>query len=230
MRILIVEDDENIAAGLRSALVAEHYLVDVALDGRSGEEMAWSTPYALIILDVMLPGKDGRSVARDLRAEGLQTPILMLTALGVASDIIAGLDSGADDYLAKPFELAVLLARVRSLIRRHTEHRTSEIRVGDLVVDTAHRTATRAGKTLVLTSKAFALLEYLAMNAGRVVSRDDIVEHVWDSDFDPRSNVLDRLMHALRERVDHSFDRPLIRTVRGTGYILEESSDELDNE
>ena len=230
MRILIVEDDENIAAGLRSALVAEHYLVDIARDGRSGEEMAWSTPYALIILDVMLPGKDGRSVARDLRAEGLQTPILMLTALGVASDVIAGLDSGADDYLAKPFELAVLLARVRSLIRRHTEHRTSEIRVGDLVVDTAHRTAMRAGRPLVLTSKAFALLEYLAMNAGRVVSRDDIVEHVWDSNFDPRSNVLDRLMHALRERVDHSFDRSLIRTVRGTGYILEDSGDEPDNE
>lgn len=222
MRILIVEDDEGIAAGLRSALMAEHYLVDVAHDGVIGEEMAWSTPYALIILDVMLPKKRGCDVARDLRAEGLQTPILMLTALGDTSDMVAGLDSGADDYLVKPFELDLLLARIRSLIRRHTEHRTSEIKVGDLVVDTAHRTALRAGRKIVLTSKAFALLEYLAINAGRTVTRDALVEHVWDSEFDPRSNVLDRLMHSLRQRVDQDFGKPLIRTVRGTGYILED--------
>jgi two-component system, OmpR family, copper resistance phosphate regulon response regulator CusR len=223
MRILLIEDDKMIAETIRSGLIEQRYYVDVAHDGRQGEDLAWSNDYDLIILDIMLPKVDGKEVCRSLRREGVQTPILMLTALASESDIIAGLDLGADDYLTKPFSFAVLLARIRSLIRRRSEHKTSEIRVADLVIDTVHRTAERRGQALNLTAKEFALLEYFVLNKGRVLSRDVISEHVWDMHFDPRSNVIESLMKCLRQKVDKEYDVQLIHTVWGRGYRFGEN-------
>jgi DNA-binding response OmpR family regulator len=190
----------------------------VAYDGRQGEDLAWSNDYDLIILDIMLPKMDGRQLCRSLRDEGVQIPILMLTALASESDIVAGLDLGADDYLTKPFSFAVLLARVRSLMRRQSGQKSSELRVADLVIDTVCRTAERGGQALNLTAKEFALLEYFVLNKGRLLSRDAISEHVWDMHFDPRSNVIESLMKCLRQKVDKEYDVQLIHTVWGRGY------------
>lgn len=222
MRILIVEDDENIADVIRRGLVAQHYSVDVASDGAIGLDLAMSNDYDLLILDVMLPRRDGASVSRALRESGFTTPILMLTALGQPRDVINGLDQGADDYLTKPFDFGVLLARIRSLTRRRSDHRLAEIKVADLTIDTARRSVVRDGRPISLTAKEFALLEYFALNKGRVLTRDAIGEHVWDINFDPRSNVIESLMHCLRHKIDKGHNRPLIQTVRGVGYRLEE--------
>ncbi len=224
MRILVVEDDVNIADVVRRGLVAQHYSVDVAHDGDIALEYAFCNDYDLIILDVMLPKRSGTLVARTLREEGNTTPILMLTALGTPDDVIQGLDQGADDYLTKPFDFGVLLARVRSLTRRWTDHRLAEIHVADLTVDVARRTVTRAGQAITLTAKEFALLEYFVMNKGRVITRESIGEHVWDLNFDPRSNVIESLMHCLRHKIDKGFDVPLIHTVRGMGYRFDDAS------
>ncbi len=222
MRILIVEDDVNIADVVRRGLIARHYSVDVAHDGELGLEFAMTNDYDALILDVMLPKMDGIRLSRALRLAGVRTPILMLTALGGADDIIQGLDEGADDYLTKPFDFGVLLARIRSLTRRHTDHRLSEIQVADLTIDTARRTAVRNGTTIVLTAKEFALLEYFAMNKGKVLTREQIGEHVWDINFDPRSNVIESLMHCLRHKIDRGSDHVLIHTVRGIGYRFDD--------
>ncbi len=222
MRVLIVEDDPGIADIVRRGLSAHHYSVDIAGDSVTGEDLAWSTDYDLIILDVMLPGVTGIEVCRSLRREGLTTPILMLTALSTTEDIVAGLDHGADDYLAKPFDLDVLLARVRALTRRRSDQRAAQIEVGDLTIDLSGRTVVRAGRPVHLTSKVFALLEYLAINKGRIVTRDALVEHIWDMNADARSNVLEALVHNLRVHVDRGHDVPLIHTVRGVGYLLDE--------
>lgn len=223
MRILIVEDDRNIAEVIRRELVEQHYLVDIAHDGKTGEDLALSNDYDLILLDLMLPGKDGRSVCKTLREEGVATPILMTTALGDADDVIHGLDVGADDYLVKPFHTGVLLARVRSLSRRQSDFKTVELRAADLVLDTARRTVSRGGRQLSLTAKEFALLEYFMMNRERVLTREMISEHVWDMNFDPRSNVIDSLVRFLRLRVDKGFEPQLIHTVRGAGYRFSET-------
>jgi two-component system copper resistance phosphate regulon response regulator CusR len=221
MRILIVEDDINIADVLRRGLVEQHYSVDVANDGRAGYEMALVNEYDLVVLDIMLPGMNGREICRGLRAEGVLTPILMLTALGSAGDVITGLDAGADDYLTKPFDFGILLARVRSLTRRNSEMRTTEIRIADLLIDTARRTVARNETPIVLTAKEFALLEYFVMNKGRVLTRESIGEHVWDINFDPRSNVIESLVRFLRQKIDVDGQESLIQTVRGVGYRLE---------
>lgn len=223
MRILIIEDDRNIAEAIRQELVDHHYLVDVVYDGRAGEELAVSNDYDLILLDLMLPGRDGREVCKSLRKEGIATPILMTTALGEDTDVIHGLDVGADDYLVKPFHMGVLLARVRSLGRRRLEQKTTELCAADLVLDTARRTVTRAGVPVALTSKEFALLEYFMMHRDRVLTREMISEHVWDMNFDPRSNVIDSLVRFLRQRIDRDFSPPLIHTVRGVGYRFSEN-------
>lgn len=222
MRILIVEDDRNIADVIRRELVERHYLVDVAHDGKGGEELALANEYDLILLDLMLPGKDGGDVCRTLRKEGITTPILMATALGEAEDVIQGLDVGADDYLVKPFHMGVLLARIRSLSRRSSEQKTTQLRAADLVLDTARRTVTRAGVRINLTAKEFALLEYFMMQRDKVLTREMISEHVWDINFDPRSNVIDSLVRFLRLRIDKDFSSPLIHTVRGVGYRFSE--------
>jgi DNA-binding response OmpR family regulator len=223
MRILVVEDDVNIADVIRRGLIDQHYSVDLAYDGDAGCEMAWSNDYDLIILDVMLPKMNGTDVAKALRSEGLSTPILMLTALGSASDIIQGLDQGADDYLTKPFDFGILLARVRSLTRRRSDARTAEVQIADLSIDTTRRSVSRGGTPINLTAKEFALLEYFVLNRGRVLTREAIGEHVWDINFDPRSNVIESLMHCLRHKIDKGFAFPLIHTVRGVGYRFDDN-------
>jgi DNA-binding response OmpR family regulator len=222
MRILVVEDDEAIADIIRCCLVSQHYYVDIAYDGKTAEDLAWSNDYDLIILDVMLPKKNGRDVCRALRQEGVVTPIMMLTALASEEDMITGLDIGADDYLTKPFSFSVLLARVRSLTRRQSEQKSAEICIADLIIDTARRSVQRSGKAIELTAKEFALLEYFVLNKGRVLTREAISEHVWDIHFDPRSNVIESLMKCLRHKVDKDYPIQLIHTIRGVGYRLDD--------
>ena len=223
MRILIVEDDVNICDLIRRGLVEQHYSVDTAHDGEIGLEMAWSNDYDLIILDLMLPKRDWKSVCKSLRSDGIRTPILMLTALVSSSDVIAGLDYGADDYMSKPFDFGVLQARVRALIRRPTEHKTAKIRIGDLTIDTAQRIVERNSRQINLTPKEFALLEYLALNRGKVLTREAISEHVWDINFDPKSNVIEQLMRGLRQKIQIDQESSLIHTVRGAGYRFDAS-------
>ena len=220
MRILIVEDDIDIAEMIRDGLVEKHYSVDLAHDGDTGHEMALCNDYDLIILDIMLPKMSGKEVCRTLRSERLETPILMLTALASTEDMVDGLDIGADDYLTKPFNFPVLQARIRSLTRRRSDQKTAEIRIADLVINTAFRTAHRNGQAINLTAKEFALLEYFAHNKGKVLTREAISEHVWDINFDPRSNVIESLMKCLRQKVDKGFEMQLINTVRGVGYCF----------
>ncbi len=222
MRILIVDDDENLVAVLRRGLVEQHYTVDSALDGLTGGEMALKHEYDLILLDRMLPGRDGLGVIQDLREKGIATPILMLTALGSADDLIDGLDAGADDYLPKPFHFGVLLARIRSLTRRGSDQKRAEMQVADLVLDTSRRSVRRGDSSISLSAKEFALLEYFMLNAGRVLTREMIGEHVWEVSFDHRSNVIDAFIRLLRRKIDHGFARPLIHTVRGVGYRFSE--------
>jgi DNA-binding response OmpR family regulator len=221
MRILVVEDDPAIAELISDGLSSQRYAVDVASDGLTGSEMACVNDYDLIVLDILLPKLDGFAVCREVRTEGVSTPVLMLTSLNEDSDVVKGLDAGADDFLAKPFSFDVLLARVRALLRRANAQKTTQVTVGNLVLDTATRTISRNGRSLDLTAKELMLLEYLMVNAGRVVTREMIAEHVWDMHFDPRSNVIDRLVHRLRQKLATNGESPL-QTVRGLGYSLGE--------
>ncbi|MDB5033356.1 MAG: two component transcriptional regulator, winged helix family [Chlorobi bacterium] len=222
MRILVVEDDHNIADVIRRGLVEQHYSVDIADDGLMGVEHALCNDYDLVILDVMLPRLNGWGVCKRIRDEHLKTPILMLTALGSPNDVIQGLDQGADDYLTKPFDFGILMARVRSLTRRHSEQKTAEIHVADLSIDTARRTVVRNGRPINLTAKEFALLEYFVLHKGKLLTREAIGEHVWDLNFDPRSNVIESLMRCLRQKIDKDHELPLIHTVRGAGYRFDD--------
>lgn len=220
MRILVVEDDPGIASLISEGLGNQRYAVDIAMDGASGAEMACVNDYDLIILDILLPKLDGLEVCRDVRREGVTTPVLLLTSLNGDGDVVKGLDAGADDFLAKPFSFDVLLARVRALLRRSTAQKTTLITIGQLMLDTATRTISRSGRALDLTAKELMLLEYLMVNAGRIVTREMIAEHVWDMHFDPRSNVIDRLVHRLRQKLDVDGESILL-TVRGLGYTLD---------
>jgi two-component system copper resistance phosphate regulon response regulator CusR len=225
MRLLLVEDDSRIARFVAKGLREQAYAVDIACTGDDGLYQAEINTYDLIILDVMIPGRDGFEVCRALRKSGLRTPILMLTARDGVDDRIKGLDQGADDYLTKPFEFGELLARLRALLRRSGELRPPQITVADLVIDTAAQTAARAGRSISLTTKEFALLEYLARNAGRVVGRAEIAEHVWDESFDPFSNLIEVYVNRLRGKVDSGFGTPLIHTRRGAGYFFGRAED-----
>jgi len=222
MRILLIEDDEKIADVVKRSLTEQHYSVDWAPDGEEGDFLAKTNDYDLIVLDLMLPGKDGWEIIKSLRKEKINIPILMLTALDAIEDKIRGLDSGADDYLTKPFHLGELLARVRSLVRRTTDEKTTIIEVADLKIDTAQRTVNRAGQDINLSAKEFALLEYFIMHKNKVLTRQMISEHVWDMNFDPQSNVIDSFVRFLRQKIDKNFDFPLIQTLRGVGYKLSE--------
>ena len=220
MRILLVEDNRRLSDSLRATLADDGYAVDAAFDGIEGEEMAAFTPYDVIILDVMLPKRNGVEVCRSLRNQRVKTPILMLTARDGLEDRVLGLDSGADDYLVKPFEIAELRARLRALMRRESDSRSGDLVVEDLRLDPATHDAWRAGNPLDLTAKEFSLLEYMMRNANRLVTREMVVEHLWDYGQVIGSNVVDVHIRRLRRKVDDPYEIKLIETIRGEGYRL----------
>jgi two-component system, OmpR family, response regulator len=220
MRALVVEDELKMAALLRRGLVEEGYAADVARTGEDAIDMARSTPYDTIVLDVMLPGLDGFDVCRELRGSGVWTPILMLTARDGVEDRVAGLDAGADDYLAKPFSFAELLARLRALARRGLAERPTVLEAGSLRLDPATRQVWRSDTLVELSAKEFALLETFMRRPGQVLSRLDLLEHAWDYAYENRSNVVDVYVGYLRAKIDRPFGRRSIETVRGAGYRL----------
>ena len=226
MRILVVEDDSRIARFVSKGLQEQAYAVDVANNGDEALYKAAINDYDAVVLDVMIPGRDGFEVCRELRASGSIVPVIMLTARDEVKDRISGLDSGADDYLTKPFEVAELLARLRALLRRGHVLRPPTIEIADLIIDTRGRTVTRGGCDIALTAKEYALLEYLAREAGRVVSRSEISEHVWDETYDSASNLIDVHINRLRRKIEDGFKTVLIHTRRGEGYVLAASGKE----
>ena len=224
MRVLVVEDDPTIASFVAKGLEEAGFAVDVAGDGDRGLHLAATVPYDAAVLDIMLPGRDGLSIIEDLRRRRVNVPVLILSARHSVDDRVRGLQAGGDDYLTKPFAFSELLARVQALIRRsHGSPDPTRLVVGDLTLDLVSRKVDRAGRPLDLRPREFALLEYLMRNAGRVVSKTMIMEHVWNYSFDPRTNVVDVLVFRLRERVDKDFDKKMIQTVRGIGYVLQEA-------
>lgn len=220
MRVLLVEDEPQIADFIARGLMENGYSVDVARDGEEAVHWPSVAEFDIIILDVMLPVRGGIEVCRLLRGQGVRTPVLMLTARDAVEDRVLGLDSGADDYLVKPFAFAELLARLRALSRREPALLGNELRAGDLVMDTATRAVSRAGVALELTAKEFALLEYLMRHPNQVLTRTTIAEHVWNYDFDNATNVIDVHVKNLRRKVDQPFETSLIQTVRGAGYRI----------
>ena len=220
MRILIVEDEPAAAQMLAKGLREQTYAVDLAADGEAALYQISINDYDLILLDVNLPGKDGLEVCRELRANGLTVPVLMLTARDAVQDRVAGLDTGADDYLTKPYAFHELLARVRAILRRGPALSPDTIAVADLVIDQKARSVRRGGSIIQLTAKEYALLEYLARRADEVVGRADIAEHVWDENFDPFSNLIEVYIQRLRRKIDDSHSKKLLRTRRGEGYVL----------
>src|SRR5881392_2381125 len=220
MRILVIEDERNTAAFLAKGLCEAGFVVDLARDGETGLKRARAANFDLLIVDVMLPNKDGWEVVAELRREGVRTPILFLTARDSVRDRVKGLELGADDYLVKPFAFSELLARVRSVLRRAPERQTEHLRIADLEMDMRHHKATRRGVSLNLTPKEFLLLAHLVRSTGDVVSRAEIAEHVWDVGFKTDTNVVDVVVRRLRAKVDEPFKAKLIHTIRGVGYIL----------
>jgi DNA-binding response OmpR family regulator len=220
MRVLLVEDEPDMAGFIAKGLRNESYAVDVAGDGPAGLYQAAVNDYDLVILDVRLPVKDGLTVCRELRDRSFRSPILMLTALDGAEDVVSGLNSGADDYLPKPFDFRVLLARMRALLRRAESVRPNVIQVGDLSLNTLNHTASRGGHLITLTAKEYALLELFMLHPGQVLGRAKIAEHVWDEDFDPFSNLIDVYVNRLRKKIDLGFGQSLIQTRRSEGYML----------
>lgn len=226
MHILVVEDERKMAALLRRVLTEERHSVDLAYDGPSGLDLALSDTYDVMILDLMLPGLDGIEICRQVRAQRIAMPILMLTARKAVEDRVKGLRMGADDYLGKPFSMEELLARVDALLRRREQafEKTSELRVGELTLNLVHHEAKRNGRSIELTSKEFALLEFLMRHPRQVLTRTQIIDHVWRYDQDASSKIVDIYIHYLRDKVDQGYPRALIKTVRGVGYKIEEES------
>ena len=222
MHILVVEDEKKVASFIKRGLEEEKYTVDLAADGEEGLYMAETNPYDLILMDLMLPKMDGLTVIRELRKKGIETAVLCLTAKDTVDDIVSGLDSGSDDYLTKPFAFAELLARVRALVRRGAKDRGAEIRFADLRLDPVAHKVWRGSKEIELTAKEYALLEYLMRNPNQILTRTMIAEHVWDYTFDSFTNIIDVYVNYLRKKIDKDFDKRLIHTVRGVGYVLKE--------
>ncbi|WP_447975223.1 response regulator transcription factor [Nitrospira sp. Kam-Ns4a] len=225
MRVLVVEDEAKVGSFIRRALEEESYAVDLCADGKTGLELALQGHYDLVILDVMLPGLSGLEVLERLRKEKVRTPVLILTARSQVDQKVKGLDAGADDYLTKPFAIEELLARVRALLRRGTGEAAGVLQVDDLVLNPATREVTRGGQRIELTAKEYALLEYFMRNAGRVLTRPMIAEHVWNLDFDTFTNVIDVYVSYLRNKIDRGRERKLIHTVRGSGYTLKSGNE-----
>ena len=219
MHILLVEDEAKVARFIKEGLKAEGFEVEIAVDGKVGEKRAQSGDFDLILLDVLLPKKSGFEVLHTLREEGVRTPIMMLTARSATEDIVQGLDHGADDYLTKPFAFNELLARIRSLIRRERQSRTT-FRLADLQLNTMTRKASRAGQTIELTAREYSLLEYLMQNPHRLVSRQQLAKEIWGFNFDPGTNIIDVYINHLRKKIDQGFERKLLHTERGKGYFL----------
>ncbi len=223
MHILVVEDEQHLAYLLRRVLLEHRHNVDLAYDGLEGYQLAASGTYDLIILDLMLPHMDGLEICRQIRADGVLSPVLMLTARGAVEDRVTGLNVGADDYLTKPFAMAELVARVNALLRRRNREidTNTQLRVADLTLDLLRHEARRGDRVIELTAKEFALLEYLMRHAGQVLSRTQITDAVWRYDLDSLSNVVDMYIHYLRDKIDQGAARPLIKTVRGVGYKID---------
>jgi heavy metal response regulator len=221
MRILVVEDEKKVAGFVKKGLEEEGYAVDQASDGETGLRMGLDGVHDLIILDVNLPKMDGLNVLRELRNKKATTPVLLLTVRAAIEDKVLGLDTGADDYLTKPFAFRELLARVRALLRRKTQAGSPILRIGDLTLDPARRLVSRGGDRIDLTAKEFALLDWFMRNPGRVLTRTMIGEHVWGFDFDPMTNVVDVYVNYLRKKIDADREKKLIHTVRGVGYVLQ---------
>jgi len=225
MRILLIEDEIKLSSFIKRGLVAERYAVDVAKDGRNGLELAETYQYDLIVLDLMLPGMDGGEVLRRIRKQNSSVPVLILSARGSVEDKVSHMERGADDYLTKPFAFAELLVRIKALMRRGPVTRASTIRIGDLELDRLSQQVRRAGQRIDLTSKEYSLLEYLMSNAGRVLSRNMIIEHVWDQSFDGITNIVDVYIRHLRNKVDEGREPKLLKTVRGVGYTIREGAE-----
>ena len=224
MRVLVVEDEKKTASFIRKALQSEGHAVDVLHDGSAALVAVAHTPFDVVVLDVMLPGRDGLSVVRQMREKGIKTPVLLLTARGEVSEKVEGLNAGADDYLPKPFALDELIARVRALGRRGSEVKATMLRVGDLTLDTVTRKVRRGEQPIDLAPREYLLLEFLMRSPGRICGRMAIIEKVWDYDFDPGTNLVDVYIMRLREKIDSASDRKLLQTVRGVGYVLQEPS------
>jgi heavy metal response regulator len=222
MRILVVEDEKKVASFIKRGLEEEEFAVDVAYDGDEGLYMAENNPYDVILMDLMLPKKDGLSVIRELREKDISTPVLCLTAKDSVEDIVSGLDSGSDDYLTKPFAFGELLARVKALARRTAKDRGAEIYFADLRLDPVTHKVWRANKEIDLTAKEYGLLEYFMRHPNEVLTRAMIAEHVWDYTFDSFTNIIDVYVNYLRKKIDRDFEKKLIHTVRGVGYVLRE--------
>jgi len=218
MRILVIEDEQKVARFLKKGLETEKYDVDVAYDGKTGEKLARTEMYDIILLDILLPKKDGFQILQDLRKDEIRTPIIVLTAKTSTEDIVTGLDKGADDYICKPFEFKELLARIRCLLRR--EKSKTRLKYADLILDTVSRKATRANKTIELSSREYSLLKYFMQNNNRIVTRNELAKEVWGFDFDPGTNVVDVYVNLLRKKIDHGLGTKLIHTERGKGYYL----------
>jgi two-component system OmpR family response regulator len=220
MRVLVVEDDAKLAAVLRQGLKEQGFAVDVAGDGALGLKLAMATDYDAVLLDLMLPGRDGLDVLRELRRQGRAVPVLILTARSSVDDRVLGLDLGADDYLPKPFDLKELFARLRAILRRPPVEPSTVLRVADLELDSASREVRRQGARIELTTKEFTLLEYLMRKKGIVVTRAMILDHVWDMDYHGGSNLVEVYINYLRRKIDQDFEPKLIHTIRGAGYVL----------
>jgi len=226
MKILIVEDEKKVASFLKKGFEQEYYSVDFALDGKEGLKYALLNEYDLIILDIMLPLMDGISLLKEIRKEKIETPVLMLTAKDTIDDKVGGLDSGADDYLAKPFAFEELLARVRALLRRKQKDKTLILTVDDLSMDTQTHKVTKASKEIILTPKEYAVLEYLIRNKNHVVSRMKLTEHVYEYQFDPNTNVIDVYINKLRNKIDKDSNHQVLHTIRGIGYMIKDPADD----
>ena len=225
MRILVVEDDKKVGRFLEKGLREEQYAVDICRDGADALYFAQTNTYDVIILDIMLPGKDGFTICREMRENSILTPVIMLTAKDTVEDKVSGLSEGADDYLTKPFSFEELLARIRALLRRNQDYKTKVLKAGDLEMDPVRRLVARAGKKIILTGKEYALLEYLLRNKGRIVTPVMIREHVWDMEYDGISNIVNVYINHLRNKIDKDSRAKLIKTIRGLGYQIDENQE-----